>query len=82
MLTPLGNPVDMPNLKEVVSTRLHQINGGYPIMGQRSRSKDSMPIQNNLREVYKNMGANKVVEAGRIESQRLLMENYKKIDPI
>ena len=51
-------------------------------MGQRSRSKDSMPIQNNLREVYKNMGANKVVEAGRIESQRLLMENYKKIDPI
>jgi len=38
-------------------------------MGPRARSKDSIPIHNNLREIYKNMaGANKVVEAGRIES--------------
>ena len=49
-------------------------------MGQRSRSKDSIPLSNNLREVYKNMNARNVVEEGRIESQRLLMENYRKID--
>jgi len=57
----------------------HKVPGMIP----RARSKDSLvPLSNNLREVYKQMGgAQNVVQMGRIESQRLLQENYRKIDP-
>lgn len=49
---------------------------------QRARSKDSLQLHNNLRDVYKQIGgAQRVLQEGRIESQRLLMENYRKIDP-
>lgn len=38
-------------------------------------------MYNNLREIYKNVaGAHNVVSNGRLESQRLLLENYKKVD--
>ncbi|TNV84563.1 hypothetical protein FGO68_gene913 [Halteria grandinella] len=50
---------------------------------QRTRSKDSIQISNNLRDLYKHYaGAQNVIQHGRIDSQRLLMENYKKLDPI
>lgn len=50
-------------------------------MGPRSRSKDSMPFQNNLRDVYKQMtGAQRVLEGGRLESHRLLGDHYRRIE--
>ena len=58
----------MSKAKDVISQRALNYNNLYPNMGQRSRSKDSIPLSNNLRDVYKNMGVKQVVEAGRIES--------------
>ena len=45
----------------------------------RARSKDSINLVNNLRDQYKGNVQN-VVEMGRIESQRLLLENYQRLD--
>ncbi|CDW84557.1 protein kinase domain containing protein [Stylonychia lemnae] len=56
---------------------------GMPPMMPRTKSKDSLLIYNNLRDVYRNMGggAQSIVQAGRLESQRLLLDHYKRVDP-
>lgn len=46
----------------------------------RSHSKDSLHLKNNLVNNRYGGGANSIVEAGRVESQRLLMERYRRID--
>lgn len=47
----------------------------------RTRSKDSMPtMQHNLHNNRYGSAASSVVEAGRLESQRLLMERYRRIE--
>jgi len=49
----------------------------------RTRSKDSIQLTNNLRDLYRNhAGALNVVQHGRIDSQRLLLENYKKLESL
>ena len=49
----------------------------------RTRSKDSIQLTNNLRDLYRHhAGALNVVQHGRIDSQRLLLENYKKLDSL
>jgi hypothetical protein len=40
-------------------------------------------MSNNLRDLYRNYaGVQNVIQNGRIDSQRLLMDNYRKIDPV
>ena len=47
----------------------------------KSRSKDQIQIKNNLREKYLNIGgAQNILKEGRKESQRLLMDRYKRDD--
>lgn len=47
----------------------------------RTRSKDSVPtMQNNLHNNRYGSAASSVVEQGRLESQRLLMERYRRIE--
>ena len=49
----------------------------------RTRSKDSIQLSNNLRDLYKHYsGPQQVVHYGRIDSQRLLLENSRKIDQL
>ena len=49
----------------------------------RTRSKDSIHLSNNLRDLYRNYaGAHNIVHYGRIDSQRLLIENQKKHEPL
>jgi hypothetical protein len=52
-------------------------------MMPRNRSRDALGLQNGLRDAYKQMvGANNIVAAGRLESQRLLLDHYRKVEPI
>ena len=44
-----------------------------------SRSKDYLHQASNLRN-NRYAGAGSIVEAGRVESQRLLMERYRRLD--
>lgn len=58
------------------------IHSVQPLM-PRTRSKDSIQLTNNLRDLYRHhAGALNVVQHGRIDSQRLLLENYKKLDSL
>lgn len=50
----------------------------HAAMLPRTRSKDSIALQNNLKNRYG--GAANIVEQGRIESQRLLMERYQRLN--
>ncbi|CDW81246.1 protein kinase domain containing protein [Stylonychia lemnae] len=51
-----------------------------PPLMPRTRSRDAISINNNLSNYKSMIGAQRVVEAGRLDSQRLLMENYRKIE--
>eukprot|EP00347_Sterkiella_histriomuscorum_P008187 403346048 len=50
-----------------------------PLM-PRTRSRDAINIQNNLHNYKQMTGANRIVQGGRIDSQRLLYDNYRKLE--
>jgi len=84
----IGTPYQIQQANLAARSREYQRIGGYlmPPSGSdhvvpRTRSKDSMPtMQNNLHNNRYGSAASSVVEAGRLESQRLLMERYRRIE--